>query len=698
MGWFSKNNWKSKKLLQPQPELQASKPSFTDPPNVYATRVLPPAPPSPQPGPAAPSGPNRLQRPLSQQPSRPPPTRPPGAVSRSNLPYIHQYAAQSQPHIHPMDYLLPPSEWDPVPDPIPASAPAPAPVPPPAPAPVPAPPYHHHPVIVNQHYYLGPPQQQQQQQLQHHGPPPLEYHPGGMPHQMSPGPNQPNQPSSPFPPPQVPPQHQSIYQQQPQQTQHHTTLSRLAGSVSGFTRNFIPFAPQVQVYDEGLSAWHGANNGANPDYDQIYNRFNNVMTLIDHEKCYGNENDLFDCHATGPLAETVPTRKAVSFDLAPQERNAIFPQPQPRQPPRTKKGPKHKRPQTATNVAVSVVSGNYFSKVELYANSKLPRELPPVSLYVTTWPMLCLAAQYSHRVYDKPTGAELDAHVSGDWLTGTKAMCIKSVPMDHMNTIVFAIRGTASFMDWAVNLNDAPVSPRGFLDDPGNSCHSGFLSVAKKMVKPVAARLRQLLREDPSRSRYSLLITGHSAGGAVAALLYSHMLSETKEAESELNVLSGCFRRVHCITFGTPPVSLLPLMTPDRPDLRRSLFLSFVNEGDPVVRADKAYVRSLLELLACPPPFMPFSKHKDQRGRSHSKTKSKSRSRSSSAVRKPTWKVPACTLSNAGRLIVLRSGDPKAKVKDRKTVRERISEGVVAVTCAEEQLRGMIWGDPVCHL
>lgn len=46
---------------------------------------------------------------------------------------------------------------------------------------------------------------------------------------------------------------------------------------------------------------------------------------------------------------------------------------------------------------------------------------------------------------------------------GTKAMVIKSVPMDAMNTIVFAIRGSQTFMDWAVNLNSAPAAPTGFL-------------------------------------------------------------------------------------------------------------------------------------------------------------------------------------------------------------------------------------------
>ncbi len=75
-------------------------------------------------------------------------------------------------------------------------------------------------------------------------------------------------------------------------------------------------------------------------------------------------------------------------------------------------------------------------------------------------------------------------------------------------------------------------------DDAGNLCHSGFLSVARKMVGPVYARLRSLLEEDPSRSSYSLIITGHSAGGAIATLLYAHMLAEG--VGSELGILAGC--------------------------------------------------------------------------------------------------------------------------------------------------------------
>lgn len=310
-----------------------------------------------------------------------------------------------------------------------------------------------------------------------------------------------------------------------------------------------------------------------------------------------------------------------------------------------------------------------------------------------TWPLLCLAAQYSLAVYERPSGAERESHVSADWRTGSKAMCIKSVPMDSMHTIVFAIRGTASFMDWAVNLNAAPTAPSGFLDDPGNLCHAGFLTVARRMVKPVAAQLRQLLQEDPGRSRYSLMITGHSAGGAVASLLYMHMLAQSQGAESELNILTASFKRVHCVTFGTPPLSLLPLTKPDRPDLKNSVFLSFINEGDPVTRADKGYVMSLLELLAS--PVADARPSRDKRGQSPTR---KSRSSRSS---KPHWPVPPCTLSNAGRIVVMRSARRSREasmLNDNMTVRERLREGVVANVCREDQLRGVVWGDPVAHL
>ncbi|EAQ86133.1 hypothetical protein CHGG_07386 [Chaetomium globosum CBS 148.51] len=449
---------------------------------------------------------------------------------------------------------------------------------------------------------------------------------------------------------------------------------------------------------------------SNAMVDEISHRFDNVLTKIDCGGYNGKEHDIFawqSAQTSGhPPSPELPAVEKVASKSS-----------------RKSHGKAH--PKGQTTAAAAVVSGSFFAKVDHYSNSRLPMNLPPLKLYIPTYPLLCLAAQYSERVYEPPTArAERDAHVDADWRTGTKAMVIKSIPMDSMNTIVFAIRGTATFMDWAVNLDMTPTSPAGFLDDPGNLCHSGFLSVARKMVTPVARRLRQLLEEDPWRASYSLLITGHSAGGAVAALLYSHMLATSKEAETDLNIVAGCFKRIHCITFGTPPISLVPLTKPSdylrRPHLRKSVFLSFVNEGDPVTRADKAYVKSLLELFAAPTPRATTDSRKSISSRSNSKKSRRSsekassksssttvssaltttsRSSSSSKASGPAWNVPPSTLSCAGRVVVLRSGDPKARLRRGKTtVEERLHEGVVAQIVTDEQLRGVVWGDPVAHM
>jgi hypothetical protein len=83
--------------------------------------------------------------------------------------------------------------------------------------------------------------------------------------------------------------------------------------------------------------------------------------------------------------------------------------------------------------------------------------------YLPSYPLICLAAQYSLSVYERPTGKERETHVDADWRMGTKAMIMKSVPVDNMNVIVFAIRGSVTFVDWAVNLDSEPTAPTGFL-------------------------------------------------------------------------------------------------------------------------------------------------------------------------------------------------------------------------------------------
>ena len=329
---------------------------------------------------------------------------------------------------------------------------------------------------------------------------------------------------------------------------------------------------------------------------------------------------------------------------------------------------------------------NHFAKVWLYGNARLPPHLPPIKFYLPTYPLLCLAAQYSLRVYDKPAASEREDHVSASVLKGTKAMVLKSLPLDDMNTIVFAIRGTSSFMDWAINFRLAPTSPKGVLDDEGNLTHVGFLGVAKSMIAPVAARLTTLLQENPSRRTASLLITGHSAGGAVAQLLYMHMISET--VSSELTYLTSFFKRVHCVTFGAPPVTLLPLRKPDHKKLKKSLFLAFANEGDPVLRADTAVLRSILKLLAAPAPNNalpgPSAKPVKKYHKAHKSTSTLSLVAAPTMA--PIWKVPQTALSLGGRLVLL-----------REKVGSSGKDDVEACQVHDDMFRGAVFGDPMCH-
>ncbi|KAF1972307.1 alpha/beta-hydrolase [Bimuria novae-zelandiae CBS 107.79] len=412
--------------------------------------------------------------------------------------------------------------------------------------------------------------------------------------------------------------------------------------------------------------------------DRLSSKLDAVITSIDEGIFSGKEQDLMVENDDTPYASASTLQPSIALERSAAA--AVYP---------SQKNAK---------------SSNMFSKVWLYSNSRLPPHLPPFKVYMPTYPLLCLAANYSERVY-APTAlpnTESETHVPADWRSGTKAMVLKSLPRDDMNTVIFAIRGSQTFMDWAVNYKSAPSSPEGFLDDPGNLCHAGFLYVARKMIAPVAEHLRVLLQDNPTRSNCSLLITGHSAGGAVAALLYAHMMST--QVRSELSHLTGFFKRVHCITFGAPPITLLPLKPSQDKRHRKSLFYSFINEGDPVPRADKAVVKSLLKLWSSPPPSKSCTSSltsmsklnltsnnlaKPDKSRKYvkpSKASLPASSLGSSTVSSPPWPVVPCTLSNAGRLIVL-----------RQKLESTQEEDIEAVTVEDEMLRKVVYGDPVKH-
>ncbi|PYH86891.1 alpha/beta-hydrolase [Aspergillus uvarum CBS 121591] len=165
--------------------------------------------------------------------------------------------------------------------------------------------------------------------------------------------------------------------------------------------------------------------------------------------------------------------------------------------------------------------------------------------------------------------------------------------------LVIAIRGTASTVDHIVNINSKPqeashfINPACFeLEDHSPQskleAHSGFLHSAIALEAILSERIEAYSRLHADIGSH-ILFTGHSAGGAVASLLFLHYISET---------IPQVARHISCITFGAPPVVTLPLMDGIRHrGLPAKLCLNLINEFDLVTRADKSYILSLVNLL-----------------------------------------------------------------------------------------------------
>ena len=196
--------------------------------------------------------------------------------------------------------------------------------------------------------------------------------PGWVPSQSS----SPYQPPSPYPPPIVVNQHHYYLGPPPPEGTSHPspstnpTCKLNLGSVLDLAKEMCPGNGVLQTIDDSIPALQGCGtqllNQSAALYDQISDRFNDVMTLIDGDRYKGNEKDLFAWQSN--QAASHPTT-AVGLS---NEKGAV----KTKQKPRPKDHPKGQ----TTAVAASVISGNFFAKVELYANSKLPMDLPPLRL------------------------------------------------------------------------------------------------------------------------------------------------------------------------------------------------------------------------------------------------------------------------------------------------------------------------------
>jgi hypothetical protein len=139
--------------------------------------------------------------------------------------------------------------------------------------------------------------------------------------------------------------------------------AKFGGSVANLARGLSA----VPSCSDGLSAWYGysANlvTSTISTCDEIAYRLNNVLTMIDGEHLKGHEMDLFSYRHPVAVTEKQQLPRREEGKPAKKSRG--------RDRDRDKDTRANKSP--ATDVAATVVRGNYFSKVDQYANSKLPK-------------------------------------------------------------------------------------------------------------------------------------------------------------------------------------------------------------------------------------------------------------------------------------------------------------------------------------
>ncbi|KAF2152247.1 alpha/beta-hydrolase [Myriangium duriaei CBS 260.36] len=238
---------------------------------------------------------------------------------------------------------------------------------------------------------------------------------------------------------------------------------------------------------------------------------------------------------------------------------------------------------------------------EQYPQSHVPELLPEWQRSQDTLDVVRVAADCAESVYERKCKAavpgislhpndyeflrQIAATANGDF----KATTIRIHRLSR--TLVIAVRGTkkTSPIDWITNANGEPIDATAFLPGlPQVKAHGGFLCVAQRMAADI---LRAISSYVGSYNR--ICFTGHSAGAAVASLLYLHyQLSRSLDIPTD------------CITFAMSPVLSFPIGSAALGSATSSLtsldtrFLAIVAHGDPVPRADRPFVRQILQIYS----------------------------------------------------------------------------------------------------
>ncbi|EWG44873.1 hypothetical protein FVEG_15738 [Fusarium verticillioides 7600] len=210
---------------------------------------------------------------------------------------------------------------------------------------------------------------------------------------------------------------------------------------------------------------------------------------------------------------------------------------------------------------------------------------------------------------------------------------------EDTNTLFVSIRGTSCKTDHLVNFNRNQKDSASVFAFPGVKeqiyAHGGFLACAATLLPWLTEEIIRQVTAD--RSLKDVVLTGHSAGGAVAAMVFLHFVCHCP------NELSNA--KFSLVTFGAPPVTSTNIteLAQGLPQSRH--IYAVVNEHDLVPRVDQSYITSIISLYrsAYGLPLSEFN--------SSTFSKSIQADRNQDSV----WKLPPPDFHVVGNVIVLRA-------------------------------------------
>lgn len=207
-----------------------------------------------------------------------------------------------------------------------------------------------------------------------------------------------------------------------------------------------------------------------------------------------------------------------------------------------------------------------------------------------------------------------------------------------------------------------------------------------------------------------LLFTGHSAGGVVASILYAHVNKRNQHGvpstrgmnpnpgqptSSSLEKICSKFSSIHLITFGAPPVTTpsIPLPSYLPSASTNAACYAIINEGDPIPRADDAYIDALLRLFVCIPSASPAAPASNVSASTISSPASQLSSTQLGNSERPglRYDLPKAQLRNAGQVLLLRRRDSASSASYLPVFWNVPKEGS---RCA---LEDMLFANPAMH-